>query len=117
MSQASQETIFAKIIRRELPANIVYEDDLCLCFHDIHPAAPTHVLLIPKQCIPRLSDATPGDQALLGHLMTKVPEIAEKLGISDAYRVVINNGSGACQTVFHLHLHIIAGRPFVWPPG
>ena len=111
------DTIFAKIISREIPAEIVFEDDLCLAFHDVSPQAPTHVLIIPKTPIARLADITDEDQALLGHLLLKTREIAENLGFGDAYRVVINNGKQAGQTVFHLHIHLLAGRPFHWPPG
>ena len=110
-------TLFGKIIRREIPADIVYEDELCLAFRDVNPQAPTHVLLIPKQDIPRLADAKPGDQALLGHLMLAAGKVAKSLGVEDAFRVAINNGAEAGQSVFHLHLHILAGRKFRWPPG
>ena len=110
-------TLFGKIIRREIPADIVYEDELCLAFRDVNPQAPTHVLLIPKQEIPRLADAKPGDQALLGHLMLAAGKVAKSLGVEDAFRVAINNGAEAGQSVFHLHLHILAGRKFRWPPG
>jgi histidine triad (HIT) family protein len=105
-------TLFSKIIKRELPAEIIYEDDLCLAFRDIHPQAPTHVLVVPKKEIPRLADAQPEDEALLGHLLLAVKEIARQLGVEDAFRVVISNGAQAGQTVFHLHLHILAGRRF-----
>ncbi|HET7634717.1 MAG TPA: histidine triad nucleotide-binding protein [Burkholderiales bacterium] len=110
-------TIFSKIINREIPADIVYEDDLCLAFKDINPQAPVHVQLIPKKEIPKISDAASEDRNLLGHLMLTAGEVARRLGVDDAFRVVINNGAGAQQTVFHLHLHILAGRPFHWPPG
>jgi len=110
-------TIFDKIIRREIPADIVYEDDLCLAFRDVNPQAPTHVLLIPKQEIPRLADAKAADQALLGHLLLAVNRIAEQLGVADAFRLVVNNGAEVGQSVFHLHLHILSGRKFRWPPG
>lgn len=110
-------TIFSKIINREIPADIVYEDDLCLAFKDINPQAPVHVQLIPKKEIPKVSDAGAEDQNLLGHLLLTAAEVARRLGVDDAFRVVINNGAGAQQTVFHLHLHILAGRPFHWPPG
>ena len=110
-------TIFGKIVRRELPADIVYEDDLCLAFRDINPQAPTHVLIIPKQEIPRLTDATAADQALLGHLLLAANRVAEQLGVADAFRLVVNNGAHAGQSVFHLHLHILVGRRFRWPPG
>jgi histidine triad (HIT) family protein len=110
-------TIFSKIINREIPADIVYEDDLCLAFKDINPQAPVHVQLIPKKEIPKISDAASEDRNLLGHLMLTAGEVARRLGVDDAFRVVINNGAGAQQTVFHLHLHSLAGRPFHWPPG
>jgi len=110
-------TIFGKIIRREIPADIVYEDDLCLAFRDINPQAPTHVLVIPKKEIPRLADAKAADQALLGHLLLAANRIAEQLGVADAFRLVVNNGAASGQSVFHLHLHILAGRRFRWPPG
>ena len=110
-------TIFGKIIKREIPADIVYEDDLCLAFRDVNPQAPTHVLLVPKKEIPRLVDAKAEDQALLGHLMITANKIAQQLGVGDAFRLVVNNGADAGQSVFHLHLHILAGRAFKWPPG
>ena len=103
------DTIFAKIIRGEIPTDIIYEDDHCIAINDISPRTPVHVLVIPKKAIPRLADASNEDQELLGHLMLAVGRVAEQLGISDAFRVVINNGSGAGQTVFHLHVHILAG--------
>ena len=110
-------TIFGKIISREIPAKILYEDELCLAFHDVNPQAPTHVLVIPKKEIPRLVDAQPEDQALLGHLLLAAGKVATQLGVGDAYRLVVNNGADAGQSVFHLHLHILAGRPLRWPPG
>ena len=110
-------TIFGKIIRREIPADIVYEDEQCLAFRDINPQAPTHVLLIPKKEIRRLADAQIADEALLGHLMMAACKVARQLGIEDAFRLVVNNGAEAGQSVFHLHVHILAGRPLGWPPG
>jgi histidine triad (HIT) family protein len=110
-------TLFGKIISREIPATIVYEDDQCLAFRDISPQAPTHVLLIPKKEIPRLVDATDEDRALLGHLMLTASRIARELGAGEAFRLVVNNGAEAGQSVFHLHLHILAGRHMAWPPG
>ena len=106
----SQEaTLFEKIIAREIPAEIVYEDDLCLCFRDISPQAPVHLLLIPKK---------PDDRDLLGHLMITVGEIARQEGYSeDGFRVIINNGSNGGEAVPHLHLHLLAGRQLKWPPG
>ena len=105
-------TVFTRIINRELPADIVYEDEHCLAFKDINPQAPTHVLVVPKKEIPRLADAQPEDQALLGHLMLAVGTLARQLGVDDAFRVVIANGADAGQTVFHLHVHLMAGRRF-----
>jgi histidine triad (HIT) family protein len=111
------DTIFGKIIRREIPADIVYEDELCIAFRDVNPQAPVHILLIPKQAYARLVDVPLDEQALLGHLMLKVGEIARAEGLGEAFRLVVNNGAEAGQTVFHLHLHILAGRNFRWPPG
>ncbi len=111
------DTIFGKIIRREIPADIVYEDDLALAFKDINPQAPTHILVIPKKPIPCLSEATAEDEALLGHLLSTVKKVAEKVGLTNGYRVVINNGADGGQTVDHLHLHILGDRQMQWPPG
>ena len=110
-------TIFGKIIKREIPADIVYEDELCLAFRDVNPQAPVHVLIIPKQEMAKLADATAVDQALLGHLMLTAGNIARALGVEKAFRLVVNNGAEAGQSVFHLHLHLLAGRPLQWPPG
>lgn len=111
------ETLFSKIIDRQIPADIVYEDDLCLCFKDVNPQAPMHYLLVPKKPIERLTDAQSDDQALMGHMMLKAGEIAADAGFSEAFRLVVNNGEGAGQSVFHLHIHILAGRAMGWPPG
>ena len=111
------DTIFSEIISREIPADIVYEDEECLAFKDINPQAPMHILIIPKKPIARLADAAADDQQMLGHLMLKASEIAEQQGYGDAFRLVVNNGAGAGQAVFHLHLHILGGRPLSWPPG
>ena len=111
------DTIFSKIIRREIPARIVYADDLCLAFEDINPQAPVHVLLIPKKPIVQIATAEPEDQHLLGHLLLTVKQVAEQLGLDSGYRVVINTGEDGGQTVFHLHLHILGGRSLKWPPG
>ena len=111
------DTIFGKIIRREIPANIVYEDDLVLAFKDVNPQAPVHILLIPKKPIPRVSEASSDDHDLLGHLLLTVKKVAEEAGLQDGYRVVINNGKDGGQTVDHLHLHILGGRQMQWPPG
>lgn len=106
------ETIFGKIIAGEIPSEKLYEDDDCICIKDIAPQAPTHVLLIPKKAIPRLADATAEDQALLGKLMVKAGDIARMLGVDEAFRLVVNNGAGAGQTVFHLHLHILGNKDY-----
>ena len=112
------ETLFSKIIRKEIPADIVYEDDSALCFRDIHPVAPIHLLLIPKLEIARLADLKSDEHTeIMGHLMSLVPKIAQQEGTLDAFRLVVNSGAGAGQTVFHLHLHIIGGRALNWPPG
>ncbi|MBT9314121.1 histidine triad nucleotide-binding protein [Leptothoe spongobia] len=113
----SEDTIFGKIIRKEIPADIVYEDDLCLAFRDITPQAPTHILVIPKKPIPKLAAATSDDKQLLGHMLLTVKEIAEKEGLSNGYRVVINTDQDGGQTVFHLHIHLLGGRSLTWPPG
>ncbi|HSN39534.1 MAG TPA: histidine triad nucleotide-binding protein [Burkholderiales bacterium] len=110
-------TIFSKIIKREIPADIVYEDEWCVAFRDVNPQAPTHVLIIPRKELARLTDAGQEDQTMLGHLMLAAGRIAHQLGVNDAFRLVVNNGAGAGQSVFHLHLHLLAGRPFHWPPG
>ena len=104
------DTIFGKITRGEIPTEFLYEDDQCVVVRDINPQAPTHVLIIPRKPIPRLADAASEDQALLGHLLLVAGDVAKKLGVGDAFRLIINNGEGGGQTVFHLHLHILAGR-------
>ncbi len=106
------DTIFSKIISGEIPSEFIYEDDHCVAIHDISPQAPVHVLVIPKKGIARLVDAGAQDQELLGHLMLAVGRVAEQLGVADAFRLIVNNGAGAGQTVFHLHLHILAGKVF-----
>jgi histidine triad (HIT) family protein len=111
------DTIFQKIIDRELPADIIYEDEQSLVFRDINPVAPTHLLIIPKKQIEKISDANDEDQELLGHLFLVAGKVAKQLDIDDAFRLVVNNGAGAQQTVFHLHIHLIAEREFSWPPG
>ena len=110
------DNIFLKIINKEIPADILYEDEIAIAFNDVNPQAPTHILVIPKKEIKKLSEADSADKGLLGHLLLIVKNITDKYQIKD-YRVVINNGSEAGQTVFHLHLHILAGRSFSWPPG
>jgi histidine triad (HIT) family protein len=112
----SSDCLFCKIVRREIPASIVHEDEEVLAFKDINPQAPTHVLVTPKRHVPRLADLEPADAALAGTLATRLARIAKDLGLED-YRVVVNNGRGAGQLVFHVHLHLLAGRAFSWPPG
>lgn len=111
------DTIFAQIIDRQIPADIVYEDDECLAFRDVNPQAPVHILVIPKQPIARLVEAGADHQALLGRLLLAANQVAREQGVGDAFRLVVNNGAEAGQSVFHLHLHILGGRPFTWPPG
>jgi histidine triad (HIT) family protein len=111
-------SIFTKIINREIPAVIVYEDDLCISFRDIDPKAPQHILLVPKKEIKSLAEATENDAPLLGHLLIKAGEIARDQGFSDSgYRVVINTNKEGGQAVYHIHLHILGGRQMEWPPG
>jgi histidine triad (HIT) family protein len=111
-------TLFEKIIARQVPAKIVYEDDLVLAFHDIKPGAPTHVLIVTKKPIPRMAEAKPEDYKVLGHLLLKAAEVARQLGLEkNGYRLVINNGPDAGESVPHLHCHILGGRAMAWPPG
>jgi histidine triad (HIT) family protein len=111
------KTIFKRIIDREIPANIVYEDDLCLAFHDVHPQAPVHVLVIPKQEIPSAAQLTDENQLLAGHLLLTVSKLAVQLGLEQGYRIIVNCGPWGGQSVDHLHLHLLGGRPLSWPPG
>lgn len=111
-------TLFEKIIARQIPAEIVYEDDLVLAIRDIRPHAPVHVLIVPKKPIARIAEAKPEDEKVLGHLMLKAAEVAAKVGLkSSGYRLVINNGPDAGESVPHLHCHILGGRALAWPPG
>ncbi|RME96620.1 MAG: histidine triad nucleotide-binding protein [Verrucomicrobia bacterium] len=102
---------------KELPADIVYEDDLVVAFRDINPQAPTHVLIVPRKPIPRIAEAKPEDHAVLGHLLLKAAEVARQLGLSNGFRLVINNGPDGGEAVPHLHVHILGGRRMQWPPG
>ena len=111
-------TLFQKIVAREIPARIIAEDEEMIVFHDINPQAPIHVLLVPKKAIPRLAEATPEDGIVLGKLLLKAREMAKSLGISQTgFRVVINSGRNGGETVPHLHVHLLGGRPLTWPPG
>ena len=111
------KTLFQQIADREIPANIIYEDQFCICFHDISPQAPTHLLLVPKKHIPRIAESTAEDLELLGHLMRTIKKIAEQENLDAGFRTVINNGPDGGETVPHLHIHILAGRKLTWPPG
>jgi histidine triad (HIT) family protein len=111
-------TVFDRILKGEIPAKVVFEDEQVLAFHDVNPQAPVHVLVIPKRVIPRLSDTVDADAPLLGHLLASARIVAKQLGLEeDGYRVVVNVGFDGGQSVEHLHLHVMGGRPFVWPPG
>lgn len=112
------KTLFQKIIDREIPAKIAHEDDLCIAIHDINPQAPIHVLVIPKKAIARVAAATPADQGILGHLLLTAGNLAKKLGVSETgYRLVINSGPNAGETVPHMHVHLLGQRQLTWPPG
>jgi len=113
------DNIFQKIIDKQIPAKIVYEDEICLAFHDINPQAPTHILIMPRDHIESLDDASQKDESLLGHLLRISARVANDHGLSDSggYRTVINTGRGAGQSVFHLHVHVMGGREMTWPPG
>jgi len=111
------KTLFQKIIDREIPAKIEHEDELCIVLHDIQPQAPVHLLIIPKRPIPRVTESTADDEHILGHLVHIAKFIAKKLQLADGFRLVINNGPHACESVPHLHVHLLAKRQMTWPPG
>jgi len=113
----SEKTIFKKIIDKEIAANIVYEDDQCLAFHDVDPKAPTHVLVIPKKEIPSINDITDEDKPLIGHLYAVIRDLAKQLELENGYRIVVNCGREGGQSVDHLHFHLLGGRQLSWPPG
>ncbi|MEB3324098.1 MAG: histidine triad nucleotide-binding protein [Cyanobacteriota bacterium] len=110
------DTIFARILKGEIPCQEVYGDEQCLAFRDVNPQAPVHVLVIPRKPIATLAEAGPEDQELLGHLLLVAGQVARQEGL-ESWRTVINSGAEAGQTVFHLHVHVIGGRPMAWPPG
>ena len=116
-SEAMSKTIFQRIIDREIPAKIEHEDEHCVVLHDIQPQAPVHLLIVPKQPIARVSVATAADQAVLGHLLLVAGTVARKLNLSAGFRLVVNNGPHACESVPHLHIHLLAQRQMGWPPG
>ena len=111
------KTLFQKIIDREIPAKIEHEDDQCIVLHDIQPQAPVHLLIVPKKLIPRVAELSPADSSIAGHLLLVAAEVAKKLNLAAGFRIVINNGPHACESVPHLHVHLIAGRQMTWPPG
>jgi histidine triad (HIT) family protein len=111
------KTIFQKIIDREIPAKIEHEDEHCVVLHDIQPQAPVHLLIVPKKLVPRVAALTPVDEAMAGHLLLVAAAVAKKLNLAEGFRIVINNGPHACETVPHLHVHLLAGRQMTWPPG
>ncbi len=113
----SEKTLFTRIIEREIPADIIYEDEHCVAFRDINPQAPFHVLVVPRQPIAKVADATAAHAEVLGRLLIAAAEVARQHGHGDAFRLTVNNGAAAGQTVFHLHVHVLAGRSFSWPPG
>lgn len=117
LSFMSEKTLFQRIIDREVPGDILYEDDRCVALRDINPQAPTHVLIVPRKPIPTLDDLTEEDECLVGHLFLVAQKVAAKEGLTDGYRTVFNNGRDANQTVEHIHLHLIGGRRMSWPPG
>ena len=110
-------TIFEKIVAREIPAKIVWEDDDAIAFHDADPQAPVHVLIVPKRVIPRMAEANDQDQSLLGRLLLAARDVAKKLNLEGGYRIVINNGPDAGESVPHLHVHVLGNRALAWPPG
>lgn len=111
------DTIFAKIVRKEIPADIIYEDDRCVAFRDIRPQAPTHVLVVPRKAIPTHDAITEADAPLLGHIHTVLVKLAAQLGLTQGYRIVVNCKRHGGQEVDHLHFHLLGGRPMTWPPG
>ena len=111
------KTIFQKIIDREIPAKIEHEDEHCIVLHDIEPQAPVHLLIVPKRVIPRVAAATSSDEQTLGHLLVVAGKVAQKLNLAQGFRLVINNGPDACESVPHLHVHLLAKRQMTWPPG
>ncbi|XP_043916745.1 histidine triad nucleotide-binding protein 1 [Protopterus annectens] len=117
VAQPGGDTIFGKIIRKEIPAKIIYEDDQCIAFHDIAPQAPVHFLVVPKKPIAQLASTEDSDKHLFGHLMLVGKKCADDLNLKDGYRIVLNEGRHGGQSVYHIHLHVLGGRQMEWPPG
>ncbi|XP_040034665.1 adenosine 5'-monophosphoramidase HINT1 [Gasterosteus aculeatus] len=117
VAQPGGDTIFGKIIRKEIPVQFLYEDDKCVAFPDISPQAPTHILVVPKKPIIQLSKAEDGDAELLGHMMIVAKKCAQDAGLSSGYRIVVNDGPDGGQSVYHIHIHVLGGRVMKWPPG
>ncbi|KAF4518775.1 hypothetical protein B566_EDAN005395 [Ephemera danica] len=111
------DTIFGKILRKEIPCDFIYEDDQCVAFNDVSPQAPTHFLVIPRKPISQLSLADDSDEQLLGHLMLVARRVAKDVGLGNGFRLVVNDGREGCQSVYHLHIHVLGGRQLGWPPG
>ncbi|RWS31657.1 histidine triad nucleotide-binding protein 1-like protein [Leptotrombidium deliense] len=116
-AKPTSDTIFGKIIRGEIPSKFLHEDDKCIVIDDVNPQAPVHFLVIPKKPITQLSKAEDGDEQILGHLMIVAKKVAQQKGLSNGFRLVINDGREGCQSVYHLHLHVLGGRQLGWPPG
>ncbi|XP_015233690.1 histidine triad nucleotide-binding protein 1 [Cyprinodon tularosa] len=117
VAQPGGDTIFGKIVRKEIPANLIHEDDQCVAFPDISPQAPTHILVVPKKPIVQLSQAEESDAALLGHMLIVAKKLAQEAGLSKGYRIIINDGPDGGQSVYHIHIHVLGGRTLGWPPG
>uniref|UniRef100_A0A6M2E2W5 Putative zinc-binding protein of the histidine triad hit family n=1 Tax=Amblyomma tuberculatum TaxID=48802 RepID=A0A6M2E2W5_9ACAR len=117
LASETGDTIFGKIVKGEIPTKFIYEDDKCVAFHDINPQAPVHFLVIPKKAIPQLSKAEEADKDILGHIMYVAQHVAKEQKLDKGFRVVINDGPQGCQSVYHIHLHVMGGRQMNWPPG
>ncbi|XP_020313605.1 adenosine 5'-monophosphoramidase HINT1 [Oncorhynchus kisutch] len=117
VAQPGGDTIFGKIIRKEIPAKILFEDDQCIAFHDVTPQAPTHFLVVPRKPIVQLSKAEDSDAAILGHMMIVAKKCAEQIGLPKGYRLILNDGPDGGQSVYHIHIHVMGGRQLGWPPG
>ncbi|KAH7950788.1 adenosine 5'-monophosphoramidase HINT1 [Rhipicephalus sanguineus] len=117
LATETDDTIFGKIVRGEIPTEFIYEDDKCVAFHDINPQAPVHFLVIPKKAIPQLSKAKEDDKDILGHILYVAQHVAKEQKLDKGFRIVINDGPQGCQSVYHVHIHVLGGRQLGWPPG